>query len=148
MTQKLSDSLKEAIREAFDNVDRDKTGSLDMDGVREVLQLIGQNPTKREMDEYFRGISGDNIERGEIGDFIEQFVPLKSQARINEEIAEAFAKFDTNENFVISKANFHEILTKLGDEPLTKQQADMIMGCLDQTSDNVDIPDLSKLLSG
>ncbi|XP_045205689.1 troponin C, isoallergen Bla g 6.0301-like [Mercenaria mercenaria] len=148
MTQKLSKTLKEAIKEAFDLIDREKEGKLDKYGVREVLQLIGQNPTKKEMDEYFKGIEGDKIDREEIGDFIEQFVHLKSQEAINEEIAGAFAKFDTNEDFVITKADFREILTKLGDEPLSNAQADMIIEGLASDSENVKVPDLSKLLSG
>lgn len=148
MAQKLTENLKEAMKEAFDNIDVEKTGKLDKNGVREVLQLIGQNPTKKEMDDYFKGIDGEMVDREEIGDFVEQFVHLKSQETINEEIAEAFAKFDTNENFVITKADFREILTKLGDEPLTPAQADKILASLDPSSDTVNIPDLSKLLSG
>ncbi|XP_060586359.1 calmodulin-like protein 3 [Ruditapes philippinarum] len=91
---------------------------------------------------------GDKIERDEIGDFVEQFVHLKSQESINEEIAEAFAKFDTNDGFVITKADFREILTKLGDEPLSNAQADKIIESLETDSENVNVPDLSKLLSG
>lgn len=88
---------------------------------------------------------GDTVERDEIGDFVEQFVTLKSQETINEEIAEAFAKFETSEDFVISKADFREILTKLGDEPLSKAQAEMIIGCLDSKSENVNISGLNQL---
>jgi hypothetical protein len=83
---------------------------------------------------------GDKIERDEIGDFVEQFVHLKSQESINEEIAEAFAKFDTNDGFVITKADFREILTILGDEPLSNAQADKIIESLGTDSENVNVP--------
>jgi len=71
--------------------------------------------------------------------FIENYFPLKSQEKINDEIAEAFAKFETNEDYVITKADFRDILTKLGDEPLTESEADAILACLDQDSDKVHV---------
>lgn len=144
--QKLSDSLKEAIIDAFDRIDVDKTCRLSSDGVRSVLQLVGQNPTKAELNIYFKQLGADSVDRNSICDFIEKFVPIKSQEKINNEIAEAFAKFDTNDNFVISKADFKEILTKIGDEPLTEAEVNTIMECLDQNSDHLNVSDLSKLL--
>lgn len=42
-----------ALHEAFDKIDEDQKGSLNQDGVRQVLQLIGQNPTKAEMKQSF-----------------------------------------------------------------------------------------------
>lgn len=81
----------------------------------------------------------DKIDRASIVEFIEQCVPLKSQDKINDEIAEAFAKFETCEDFVISKADFRDILTKLGDEPLTESEADSIIDSLDQSTDKVNI---------
>ncbi|KAH3841850.1 troponin C, skeletal muscle-like [Dreissena polymorpha] len=147
MAQKLSESLKAAIRDAFDKVDVDRRGHVDRGGAREVLQLIGQNPTREEMGAYFKEAVSDVLDRDAIADFIEQRVSLKSQMAINEDIAEAFAKFDTNDQFVISKVDFREILTKLGDEPLTEAEAASIIECLDKSSDKVKVSDLSKLLS-
>ena len=45
-----------AIRRAFDQVDRERRGDLTRAEVREVLQLIGQNPTKADMDAFFGDI--------------------------------------------------------------------------------------------
>ena len=45
-----------AIRRAFDQVDQERRGELTRAEVREVLQLIGQNPTKADMDAFFTDI--------------------------------------------------------------------------------------------
>ena len=72
------------------------------------------------------------IDRGNIAEFVEVNVPLKSKATINDEIAEAFAKFNSEENDLISQAEFREILTQLGHEPLTDREADIVINSLNK----------------
>ncbi|WAQ99686.1 CALL3-like protein, partial [Mya arenaria] len=139
MSQTLSDTLKKAIQDAFGKVAGGKTDRLRKKGVRAVLQLIGQNPTPAEMDGYFKDSGVHEVDRDSIGNFIESHVPLKSQNTINDDIAEAFAKFDTNDAFVITKADFREILTQLGNERLTDAEAEAILDCLDKSSEHVNV---------
>jgi len=47
-------SFLTALLEAFDRIDTAHQHSLNQDGVRQVLQLIGQNPTKTEMRSCFK----------------------------------------------------------------------------------------------
>lgn len=50
----MSQIVFSALEQAFDSIDKDKTGALSKEGVREVLQCIGQNPTKSEIAECFK----------------------------------------------------------------------------------------------
>ena len=69
--------------------------------------------------------------------FVEENVHIKSPEDIDKELMAAFEKFDTNKNFLISKDEFHHIMMSdnMGDEPLTEEEADELLGNLDVDGD-------------
>ena len=69
--------------------------------------------------------------------FVEDNVHIKSPEDIDKELMAAFEKFDTNKNFLISKDEFRHIMTSdnMGDEPLTEEEADELLGNLDVDGD-------------
>ena len=69
--------------------------------------------------------------------FVEDNVNIKTPEEIDEELIKAFAKFDANENHQIDQEEFRNILTShtMGDDPLTKDEADELLNSLDVDGD-------------
>ena len=69
--------------------------------------------------------------------FVEENVNIKTPEEIDEELIKAFAKFDANENHQIDQEEFRNILTShtMGDDPLTKDEADELLNSLDVDGD-------------
>ncbi|KAH3841855.1 troponin C, skeletal muscle-like [Dreissena polymorpha] len=147
----LSKELREALKQAFEDVDVNQTGTISRGELRSVLQLCGQNPTSEEVAAYLEGsdVPGE-MSQEEFFRFVERRVPLKTPSQIDQELMEAFEKFDDDGDFTISKEEFRKVMTRLGNEPLTEQDADALLESLGslETEGKLNVAELAKLFMG
>lgn len=128
MTEKdLSDLQKMELQEAFNEFDKDGSGTITTKELLPVLRSIGQNPSEDEIlslvIEY--DVNGD----GTI-DF-DEFVEMMTKQNLENvdqtaEIKEAFKMFDRDGNGYIDMKELRMVITRIG-QPLTSEDADELM---------------------
>lgn len=123
----LSDLQKLELKEAFDEFDKDGSGTITTKELLPVLRSIGQNPSEDEIlslvIEY--DVNGD----GTI-DF-DEFVEMMTKQNLENvdqtaEIKEAFKMFDRDGNGYIDMKELRMVITRIG-QPLTAEDADELM---------------------
>jgi len=123
----LSDLQKLELKEAFDEFDKDGSGTITTKELLPVLRSIGQNPSEDEIlslvIEY--DVNGD----GTI-DF-DEFVEMMTKQNLENvdqtaEIKEAFKMFDRDGNGYIDMKELRMVITRIG-QPLTAEYADELM---------------------
>lgn len=126
-TAELSDLQKLELKEAFDEFDKDGSGTITTKELLPVLRSIGQNPSEDEIlslvIEY--DVNGD----GTI-DF-DEFVEMMTKQNLENvdqtaEIKEAFKMFDRDGNGYIDMKELRMVITRIG-QPLTAEDADELM---------------------
>jgi len=126
-TPELSDLQKLELKEAFDEFDKDGSGTITTKELLPVLRSIGQNPSEDEIlslvIEY--DVNGD----GTI-DF-DEFVEMMTKQNLENvdqtaEIKEAFKMFDRDGNGYIDMKELRMVITRIG-QPLTAEDADELM---------------------
>ncbi|KAL4230334.1 hypothetical protein ACF0H5_010717 [Mactra antiquata] len=126
----ISDTHKNALKRAFEDIDINKTGHIDKSDIRTVLQLSGQNPTSEEMFTYSDTGESGQMTLEELYEFVEQNIKMKTPEQIDKELASAFEKFKDGKDPCISKEELRKVMTKFGDEPLTEKDADTLIDTL------------------
>ncbi|CAG2235455.1 CALM [Mytilus edulis] len=131
------DQLKE-LEETFLIFDKTGDQELDVEEAGRMWRSTGLNPTKSEIQEMFNEIDQDG--RGTID--CKEFISWMSTNgnknfvdNLEEEMREAFRVFDKNGDGFLDKKEFKRIMTELGDEPLTSEELENLMGKYDEDGD-------------
>lgn len=148
--QILTEEHRNALKAAFEDIDITGTGRISKSELRSVLQLTGQNPTLEEMTEYMQHAADSQFTLQELYEFIERYIPIKSSEEIDQELMDAFDKFNEDRDFRISKEEFKKIMTKLGEEPLTESDADALIQSLSNIEEagRYNVGELAKMFMG
>lgn len=123
------------LKEAFDEFDKDGSGTITTKELLPVLRSIGQNPTEDEIlglvIEY--DVNGDGTI--DFDEFIEMMTK-HTQETVDQtaEMREAFKIFDRDGNGYIDFAELKTVITRMG-EPLTDKEADEIFKQADSNGD-------------
>ncbi|ETO13499.1 hypothetical protein RFI_23867 [Reticulomyxa filosa] len=144
---KLTDDQWEDLKEAFTLFDTDRSGTIDSNELKTVLQTLGLEVTDKEVEDMAADI--DLNKDGEI-DF-DEFVRLMERRVYlpsNEaEYFEAFKFFDKNNNGVIEFEELKDVLQSLGEQLTDQDIWDMIHEA-DKNGDNViDFEEFMQMMS-
>ncbi|XP_789104.5 calmodulin-A [Strongylocentrotus purpuratus] len=127
-SSRLTTEQMEEYREAFNSFDRNNDGVISVDEFGDVIRTLGQNPTKKDIEDAVKRFDENKNGTIEFNEFIKMIdlIPFNDKDQEQEELRKAFQLFDKDGNGYISAAELKLAMTTLG-EPLTDDEvAEMI----------------------
>eukprot|EP00753_Platysulcus_tardus_P019622 PLAT7368.1.p1 GENE.PLAT7368.1~~PLAT7368.1.p1 ORF type:complete len:642 (+),score=345.70 PLAT7368.1:663-2588(+) len=121
------------VRETFDTLDGDGDGHLDRDELAELLKRLGKEPTKEDVDGVLAELdsSGDGLV--DLDEFTHWYV--RSQQRMQREIARCFKQWDHNGDNHIDSSELRCVIAALTGEEPTEEE---LKAAVDELDDNKD----------
>jgi len=117
----LGELQRAEFKEAFDEFDKDGSGSISTKELLHVMRSIGQNPTEDEINELVMESDMNGDGTLQLNEFIEMMKKKSSESDQTEALKEAFKIFDKNCNGYIEAKELKEVTTSLG-QILTKEE--------------------------
>ena len=123
-------------KEAFDQFDEERKGSLPIAELPNVLRSLNLCPTEAEMADIVKAAGGSDFNIDTLNTAVDNYLPNQPSM---EDTIEAFKVFDKDGKGMIDEPGLRHILTQLG-EKFTAEEADLCMKELDESKqDNGDI---------
>ena len=149
---KLDEDQLEQFRKYFDMFDKEKLGYIHASQVGQILRTMGQAFEERDLKKLIKQFDSDGsgeIEFEEFAAMVATFVNSgQDQARLEEELREAFRLFDKEGNGYISTTVLREILRALDDEINEDELDEMIAEIDSDGSGTVDFDEFKEMMSG
>uniref|UniRef100_A0A8C9RWE5 Troponin C, skeletal muscle n=1 Tax=Scleropages formosus TaxID=113540 RepID=A0A8C9RWE5_SCLFO len=133
----LSEEMITEFKAAFDMFDSDGGGDISTRELGTVMRMLGQNPTREELDAIIEEVDEDGSGTIDFEEFLVMMVQqLKEDqaGKSEEELSECFRIFDKNCDGFIDREEFAEILHSTG-EPVTEEEIDELMSEADKNND-------------
>lgn len=133
----LTPAQEAHLRQCFDDLDVDKTGSLDTTETANLLRLLGCNPTDEEVDEVMLKADVDESNALEFDEFKALVVPViqKAITDMREEFEKAFNEFDKDGSGKLDKEELREALKTKGSNKMTDEEFDELVEEIDTDGD-------------
>ncbi|KPP62674.1 Troponin C, skeletal muscle-like, partial [Scleropages formosus] len=145
----LSEEMIAEFKAAFDMFDTDGGGDISTKELGTVMRMLGQNPTREELDAIIEEVDEDGSGTIDFEEFLVMMVQqLKEDqaGKSEEELAEFFRMFDKNCDGFIDREEFGEILRSSG-EPVTEEEIDELMADGDKNNDGkIDFDEWLKMM--
>jgi len=135
------------FKEAFDEFDKDGSGTISNKELLQVMRSIGQNPTEDEILEMVMetDLNGDGTI--DFQEFVEMMKKKSSETDQMESLKEAFKIFDKNKNGYIEAKELKSVTTTLG-SMLTEEEFDTFWAEADVNNDGkLDYEEFIKIMS-
>ncbi|XP_061454703.1 uncharacterized protein LOC133371367 [Rhineura floridana] len=122
----LSAAHKRQMREAFDLLDSDGTGTIDVKDLKVAIRALGFEPTRDEIRKIVFDV--DKESTGKIGfdAFYSVMTKKMSETDPKEEIIKAFKLFEDQESGKISFKNLKRIANEIGEQLTDEELQEMI----------------------
>jgi hypothetical protein len=114
------------IREAFDLIDTDGSGSIDAKELKVAMRALGFEPKKEEIKKMISDIDKDGSGTIDFSEFLEMMTAKMSERDSREEILKAFRLFDDDETGKISFRNLKRVAKELGENMTDEELQEMI----------------------
>jgi len=134
MADLLNDIQTAEFREAFNEFDKDGSGSISTKELVGVMRSIGQNPTEDEILELILEADTDGNGTIDFEEFLEMMKKKSSETDQLEDLRHAFRIFDRDGDGYISLQELKRVTTTLG-QALTDEEVDMFMMEADTNGD-------------
>ncbi|XP_067096733.1 troponin C, skeletal muscle [Osmerus mordax] len=129
--------------------DTDGGGDISTKELGQVMRMLGQNPSREELDAIILEVDEDASGTIDFEEFLVMMVQqLKEDqaGKTEEELSEIFRVFDKNGDGFIDREEFGDILTATG-EPITDEEADELMADSDVNKDGkIDFDEFLKMM--
>jgi len=122
------------FKEAFNEFDKDGSGSISTNELVGVMRSIGQNPTEDEILELVLEADTNGDGTIDFEEFLEMMKKKSSEEDQMEDLRHAFKMFDGDGDGFISLAELRRVTTTLG-QALTDEEVDMFMAEADLNGD-------------
>lgn len=144
---KLSAEKIAEYKEAFSLFDKDNSGSITANELGTVMQTLGQNPTKAEIQDMINEVDIDGNSSIEFEEFVQLMENNMKDVDNEEEIRQAFEMFDKNGDGFISAKELKYMMTSLG-ECLTEEEVKAMIVEADIDGDGkVNYQEFAKMMS-
>ncbi|KAJ7417445.1 Troponin C, skeletal muscle [Pitangus sulphuratus] len=147
----LSEEMIAEFKAAFDMFDADGGGDISTKELGTVMRMLGQNPTKEELDAIIEEVDEDGSGTIDFEEFLVMMVrQMKEDAKgkSEEELANCFRIFDRNADGFIDIEELGEILRATG-EPVTDEDIEDMMKDSDKNNDGrIDFDEFLKMMEG
>ncbi|XP_078092521.1 troponin C, skeletal muscle-like [Mustelus asterias] len=133
----LSEEMIAEFKAAFDMFDIDGGGDISTKELGQVMKILGQNPTREELDAIIEEVDEDGSGTIDFEEFLVMMVrQMKEEAKgkSEEELAEFFRVFDQNADGFIDRDELKEIIMT-GGEHVTDDEIDELMKEGDKNND-------------
>jgi Ca2+-binding EF-hand superfamily protein len=141
----LTAEQRQQLKETFDDIDKDKSGSLSQDELREVMNLFSRRrPSSRHVARVFKAADSD----GDGAISFDEFVAAMEKVQLGqeEEWKIAFEAFDTDGSGSIEPKEFEEACKKIG-IALSKTDIEVLMDEFDKDDNKrIDFKEFVELL--
>jgi len=135
------------FKEAFNEFDKDGSGTISNKELLHVLRSIGQNPTEDEILELVMESDANGDGTIDLGEFIELMKRKSSETDQMESLKEAFKIFDKNRNGYIEAKELKAVTTTLG-QSLTNEEFESFWKEADVNGDGkLDYEEFIKIMS-
>ncbi|XP_078109966.1 troponin C, skeletal muscle-like [Sander vitreus] len=145
----LTEEMIAEFKAAFDMFDTDGGGDISTKELGQVMRMLGQNPSREELDAIIEEVDEDGSGTIDFEEFLVMMVQqLKedSAGRSEEELSECFRIFDKNGDGFIDREEFGEILHLTG-EPVVEEDIDEMFGEADNNKDGrIDFDEFLKMM--
>merc|ERR1711990_117980 len=141
------DAVRSAeFKEAFDEFDKDKSGTISPEELLGVLRAMGQNPTEDELLNLVLEVDIDGNGTIEFEEFLTMMKKKASEADEESDLREAFKIFDRDKDGFISMKELKKVCSMLG-TMLTKEELDEFMAEADKDGNGkLDYDEFVKML--
>ncbi|XP_012672126.2 troponin C, skeletal muscle [Clupea harengus] len=137
------------FKAAFDLFDSDGGGDISTKELGQVMRMLGQNPSREELDAIIEEVDEDGSGTIDFEEFLVMMVQLLKEdqdGKSEEELSECFRVFDKNGDGWIDREEFGEIMTATG-EPINEDEVDELMGDADTNKDGkIDFDEFLKMM--
>jgi len=139
--ESLSDEMIAEFKMAFDIFDHDGGGDINTNELGRVMKLLGQSPSKDELDQIVEAVDVDGSGSIDFDEFLIMMVmQLKEENKSasDEEVKEIFRLFDKNGDNFLDWDELNGALANIGsDPPVEKWEVDEIFNEVDGNGDGV-----------
>merc|ERR1712226_833182 len=104
------------FEEHFSIFDKDGSGTITIEELGTVMRSLGQNPTEKELQDMINEVDGDGNGIVNFPEFLTMMARKAEGGDAQDELIEAFRKFDIDGNDYITVAEFRHVMTNLGEE--------------------------------
>uniref|UniRef100_A0A8C6Z3L2 Troponin C, skeletal muscle n=1 Tax=Nothoprocta perdicaria TaxID=30464 RepID=A0A8C6Z3L2_NOTPE len=129
----LSEEMIAEFKAAFDMFDADGGGDISTKELGTVMRMLGQNPTKEELDAIIEEVDEDGERRRFLVMMVRQ-MKEDAKGKSEEELANCFRVFDRNADGFIDMEELGEILRATG-EHVTEEEIEDLMKDSDKNND-------------
>ncbi|XP_039343999.1 caltractin-like isoform X3 [Mauremys reevesii] len=117
----LTEEQKQQLREAFDLLDTDGTGTVDVKDLKVSIRALGYEPKKEEMKKIISEVDKEGSGKINFDSFLYAMTQKMSEPESREDILKAFKLFDDNGTGKISFQNLKRVAGEIG-ENLTDEE--------------------------
>jgi len=137
----LSDEMIAEFKMAFDIFDHDGGGDINTNELGRVMKLLGQSPSKEELDQIVEAVDVDGSGSIDFDEFLIMMVlQLKEEKKSasDEEVKDIFRLFDKNGDNFLDWDEMNKALQGVqADPPVEKWEVDLIFNEVDSNGDGV-----------
>ncbi|XP_015267814.1 PREDICTED: troponin C, skeletal muscle isoform X1 [Gekko japonicus] len=147
----LTEEMIAEFKAAFDMFDADGGGDISTKELGTVMRMLGQTPTKEELDAIIEEVDEDGSGTIDFEEFLVMMVrQMKEDAKgkSEEELAECFRIFDRNADGYLDAEELIEIFRASG-ETVSEEEIDWLMKDGDKNNDGrIDFDEFLKMMEG
>ena len=144
--EELSEEQQQEVKDVFEVIDENQSGSIDANELAKGLRGLGLNPTMAEVKELLDEFDADNNKVLSLDEFAKLYVKCMSNSSNTEDILrEQFKKLDTDGNGKIDAEELRKVLL-YGEEKLDEEEAQKIIAEFDTNGDGA--IDLEEFING
>ncbi|KAI5612329.1 troponin C, skeletal muscle [Silurus asotus] len=145
----LSEEMIAEFKAAFDMFDTDGGGDISTKELGTVMRMLGQNPSREELDAIIEEVDEDGSGTIDFEEFLVMMVQQMKEdqaGKSEEELSECFRVFDKNGDGFIDREEFADILRSTG-EPITEEEIEELMTDGDTNKDGkIDFDEFLKMM--
>lgn len=123
-----------AMRKMFSLIDRDGSGMISKDELKELLYSQGYYPSETELETMMGEIDSDNSGEIDFEEFVSYCVRRRMSRTVSQEtkeIKDAFKYFDKNGDGFITATEIKQVMNELGQE-ISEEQAEQMLAEVDK----------------
>ncbi|XP_078315546.1 uncharacterized protein LOC111129679 [Crassostrea virginica] len=139
----------EEIRDAFEACDHDGDGTVDAGELKRVMRACGQNASTAQLQDIINDVDHNGNGSLEFSEFVNLMKDIyKDPNQFEEEIKEAFRRYDKDGNGVISQSEFKHLISSFDDNISDEDVQDLISRIDIDKDGNISYDAFAKLLCG
>jgi calmodulin len=146
-----ADRLTEAqileFREAFYAFDKDRSGYIDKDELKNLCAWVGQDATDADIDSMMVLADGDNSGKIDFWEFCTLMAHKMGDTNPDKTLRHAFRVFDNDGSGTISADELKDVMREMG-EQIDESDMDSLMRCMDVNGDGqIDYEEFSDIVT-